>query len=109
MASFGAVSFVAGIDSFQENREGRVTIIEIPGGDNFYVDLAGRTPLKLNLNILLASLGAWATLNTLLGTEASLVVETLDTHDAVLMSLSRPAQQPDGQTIATAQFVITDA
>lgn len=109
MASFGAVSFTVETDSFQESREGRVTVVEIPGGDSFYVDLAGRSPLKTTLSIILADLTAWGALNALLGTEASLVVETLTTHSAALLSLSRQAQQVDGQIKATAQFVITDA
>ena len=109
MASFGAVSFTVDTDSFQESRDARVTLVEIPGGDGFYVDRAGRSPLKLNVNVLLANESAWGALNALLGQEQSLVIETLNTHDAVLMSVSRPAPAADGQVRGTANFLITDA
>ena len=60
MASFGTESFTALTDSLQETREARVTIIDIPGGDNFYVDRAGPGPQRMSLNIVLADDGAWA-------------------------------------------------
>lgn len=109
MASFGGVSFVVDTDGFQESREGRVSIVEIPGGDTFYVDRAGRSPLKLNLDVLLPDAGSWGTLNSLIGQEQTLNVETLDSHLAVLMSVSRPAPQLDGTTKATVQFIVTNA
>ena len=109
MASFGGVTFTVDRDGFQESREGRVTVVEIPGGDNFYVDMAGRGPQKLNVDILLPDASAWATLTTLLGQQQTLSIETLDTHLAVLLNVTRPAPQIDGTTKATASFVITDA
>lgn len=109
MASFGTVSFTADRQGFQESRDARTAIIEIPGGDNFYVDMAGRSPLKISVNCLLADAGAWGALNSLLGLERVLTIETLNTHNAVLMSLTRPAPQIDGQVQSTANFVITDA
>ena len=109
MASFGIVPFTVDTDSFQESRDARVSVIEIPAGDRFWVDRAGRSPLKLSISILLPNSSAWGTLNTLLGTEQPLVIETLDTHAAVLMTLTRPAPQIDDQVKASATFIITDA
>lgn len=109
MASFGGVTFIVDTDSFQESRDGRVNIVEIPGGDTFYVDRAGRSPLKLSLSILLPDASAWGTLTSLIGQEQTLSVETLDTHLAVLMSASRSAQNLDGTSKASVSFVVTNA
>ena len=109
MASFGPVSFTVDVDAYEEKREARVAIQEIPGGDTFYVDRAGRRPLFWSFGILLANFGGWAALNSLIGTSATLSIELNDSHTATLMSLSRPGPQVDGQTRASAEFLITSA
>src|SRR6478735_1799644 len=106
-SSYGGIAFTVITDGFQESREGRVGITEIPGGDLFYVDLAGRAPPKLTVNIVLANYTLWSAMNALLGQEQTLIVDTLNTHLAVLMSVTRPAPEVDGQIQATASFVIT--
>jgi len=109
MATFGGVAFTVILDSFQESREARVAVTEIPGGDNFYVDLAGRSPLKLNVNIVMDNASVWGSLNGMIGQEQTLSIETLDTHTAVLMTVSRPAPELDGTVTGTATFLITNA
>lgn len=96
-------------EGFDEKREARVAVQEIPGGDAFYVDLAGRSPQRINGRIMLANATAWGQLTAVLGTEATLQIDTLDSHTAVLLSLGRPAPELDGRVTATAEFLITDA
>lgn len=96
-------------DGFNESRDARVAVQEIPGGDEFYVDRAGRSPLNWTVAMLLASSAAYGQLNAALGQEGTLSVSPLDTHTAVLMKVSRSSPQADGQTRATAEFLITDA
>lgn len=113
MATFIAgavsVSFTVDRESLQEKREGRVAVQEIPGGDNFYVDRAGRRPLSWSFGLLLESATAWGQLNSAIGEVGTITVELLDPHTAVLMSLTRPAAELDGRTRASAEFLITDA
>lgn len=109
MASFGAVSFTVDGSTFQERRDGRVAIQEIPGGDDYFVDRAGRRPLFWSFGLVLANTTDFGTLNTLIGTSATLTVELHSAETATLMSLSAPTTQVDGQQRATAEFVVTSA
>jgi len=102
------VSFTMDREGFSEQRDARVATQEIPGGDEFTVDLAGRQPHKISAKIILENATAWGAMNTALGTVGSLQIDTLDTHDAVLMSVSREAPYVDGRISATVNFVITD-
>lgn len=108
MSTFGAVSFLEDAGNYTETRPGRVAVQEIPGGDNFYVDRAGRRPLTWNVGMVLANDTAWGALNALIAQSATLSIGTLTSHTATLMSLTRPAPQPNGQARATAEFLITD-
>lgn len=109
MATFGGITFVVDGESFNERREGRVAIQEIPGGDDYFVDRAGRRPLFWSFGMLLDSFSDWSTFNTLLGTSGTLVVELQGSQTATLMSLSAPTSQVDGKKRANAEFVITSA
>lgn len=102
------VSFTMDRESFSEQRDARVATQEIPGSDQFTVDLAGRQPHKLSGKIILADATAWGALNSALGAVGSLQIDTLNTHQAVLMSASREAPYVDNQISATVSFVITD-
>lgn len=103
------VTFESIGDGFNESRDARVAVQEIPGGDAFYVDRAGRGPLNWTVAMFLASSAAYGQLNAALGQEGTLSVSPLDTHSAVLMKVSRPSPLGDGRTRATAEFLITDA
>lgn len=102
------VTFGVSSDDYQEQRTGRVAVQEIPGGDAFYVDLAGRGPLSWRFTLDLANATLWGLLNTLIAQQGVLSIDTLDVHEAVLMSLSREAPKPDGRMLAQAEFLITD-
>lgn len=112
MAAFisGAVSvtFTVDRDGFSEQRDARAAIQEIPGGSEFTVDLAGRQPHKLTVKAIFLNEAAWGAINSALGTVGSLQVDTLNTHNALLMSASREAPYLDGQVSANIDFVITD-
>ncbi len=112
MSSFtnGSVNVLFTMDreSFSEQRDARVATQEIPGGDEFTVDLAGRQPHKLSGKIIMADSTAWGALNAALGTTGSLQIDTLDTHSVVLMSVSREAPYVDSQISASVSFLITD-
>lgn len=112
MASFTtssvSASFTADGNDFQESREARVGIQEIPGGDVFFADRAGRSPLKWSLSVVLLNDTVWGQLNAALGSEGTLAVESLDTHTAVLMKVSRPVPSMTGEVRATVEFLITD-
>jgi hypothetical protein len=102
------VTFDTDADKYDEKRPARVAIQEIPGGDTFYVDRAGRSPLTVTVGMVLANATEYGRLNTALAQQGSLAIDTLDTHSAVLMNVSRPAPEIDGRTRATAEFLITD-
>lgn len=108
MASFNGITFTADGGDFEESREARVAVQDIPGGDTFYADRAGRAPLKWRLGILLPDGTAWGALNSSIGQQSSLSVETLDSHTAILMRVSRPSPFLDGQVRANVEFLITD-
>lgn len=112
MSTFSAgsvtVQFDAQTDSFDESRPARVAIQDIPGGDTFYVDQAGRGPLRWNVRMLLPNATAWGQLTSVLGEAGTLAVDTLDSHAVVLLNVSRSAPHVDGTMLATAEFVITD-
>jgi len=103
------VTFTADGSNMSEKREARAQVQDIPGADAFYVDLAGRGPLTLTVGMVLANSTAWGQANVAVGQQGTLAIDGLDTHQAVLMSVNRPAPMPDGQTKATADFLITDA
>lgn len=113
MASFssaaGSVDFETDGDKYTEQREGRVTVQEIPGGDAFYVDRAGRKPQSLTVGMILLNNSAYGTLTAAVGEEGTLTIDSLDSHTVVLMSVSRPAPQVDGRTQATADFIVVDS
>jgi hypothetical protein len=108
MASFAGISFDVDGADYSESRESRTTIQDIPGGDVFYVDLAGRGQLKITLSILLDDAGAYGALNGQLGNQGSLAIDTLDGHQAVLTKVGRAVPYPSGQVVATAEFLVTD-
>ena len=113
MSSFAApgatVTFEALYGDYEESRAARVAIQEIPGGDTAYADQAGRSPLRWKMTMAIADESAWGALNAVLGEEGTLSVDTLNTHSAILMSVSRRAPYLDGTTVASAEFLITDA
>jgi hypothetical protein len=112
MSTFAApsatVTFDTDGDKYDERHEARVAILEIPGGNNFYADLAGKKPATWSVGMVLQNGTVWGQLNATLGQEGTLNIDTLDSHNAILMSVSRPAPQPNGQTRCTADFLITD-
>lgn len=95
-------------EGFSETRDARVATQEIPGGDEFTVDLAGRQPHKVSTKVILPDATSWGALNAAVGTVGSLQIDTLDTHQAVVMSVSREAPYVDGKISATVAFLITD-
>lgn len=95
-------------EGFSEQRDARVATQEIPGGDEFTVDLAGRQPHKLSIKAILPNETAWGAMNSALGTTGSLQIDTLTTHTVVVMSASREAPYIDGQVSASLAFLITD-
>lgn len=103
------VTFEADADSWSEQRPARVALQEVPGGDAFYVDQAGRGPLRQSFRMELENEFAWGALNSVLGQEGSLAISPFDTHTAVLLSASRRGVFLDGRVLAEVEFVITDA
>lgn len=113
MSTFAApgatVTFDALYGDYEESRAARVAIQEIPGGDVAYADQAGRSPLRWKMQMAVDNETTWGALNAVLGEEGTLSVDTLTAHTAILMSVSRRAPYLDGTTVATAEFLITDA
>lgn len=107
-ASGGTINFTAVSGDYEETRAARVAVQEIPGGDEFTVDLAGRSPLRWKIQMHIENDSAWGALNAVLGQAGSLNVDTLDGHAAVLINVSRRAPYLDGTTLATGEFLITD-
>lgn len=103
------ITFTSDADAFSEKREARVAVQEIPGGDSFYVDRAGRRPLNWSVGMLLASSSVYGQLNSRVQETGTLSIETFDSHAVVLMSVGRPSPQIDGQTRCSAEFLVTDA
>lgn len=108
MSSFAGVGFEALYGDYEETRGARVAIQEIPGGDVAYADLAGRMPLRWKMQLWIENESVWGALNAALGTQGTLAVDTLNSHEAILLSVSRRAPYLDGTTVATAEFLITD-
>lgn len=113
MATFATsditVTFTADAKTYQETREAKVAVQDIPGGDNFYADRGGRSPLHWSVSVLLLNDTVWGQLNAALGDQGSLTIETLDSHSAVLLRIGRPYPSSNGETLATAEFLILDA
>lgn len=109
MATFAGITFIADLDGYSEKRDARVTVTGIPGGDNFYVDRAGRNPLTVTVGCLVDNDGIWGALNAAIGTQNTLAIEGLDSHSAVLTSVSRSKLFVGGQTSGTLEFTIMDA
>lgn len=107
-SAFNGISFTADGGNFEESREGRVAIQEIPGGDFFYVDRGGRSPQHIRMDVVLEDASAWGALNAAIGDEGTLTIDSLDTHSAVLMRVSRSAPFADNQVKASVEFLITD-
>lgn len=112
MASFNtstvSVSFTGDGSDFEESREAKVAIQDIPGGDTFYADRGGRGPLRWRLGAVLLNSTVWGQLNSVVGDEGSLNVETFDGHTAILMRVSRPVPFADAQVKCSVEFLITD-
>jgi hypothetical protein len=112
MSSFSSgsvnVTFTVDRESFSEQRDARVATQEIPGGNEFTVDLAGRQPHKISVKAILPNETSWGAMNSALGTTGSLQIDTLNTHDVVVMSVSRDAPYIDGQISASIAFLVTD-
>jgi hypothetical protein len=113
MSTFSApgatVTFEALYGDYEESRAARVAIQEIPGGDDIFVDTAGRSPLRWKMQMALDNETVWGALNAVIGQAGTLSVDTLTSHAAILLSASRRAPYLDGTTVATAEFLITDA
>jgi hypothetical protein len=112
MASFATavavVPFTVDRDSYDESREARVAITEIPGSDDFYADRAGKKPLQLKFGVLVANATDWGAFMGLVGESGTLSIEGLDSHAAILMSLGRNIPFLDSQSKAQASFLVTD-
>lgn len=109
--SLASVTFTVESSSYDEKRDAKVAVTDIPGGDVFYVDRAGRGPLRVSFGILVANSTIWGTLNSalILGQSGTLSIEGLDSHTATLVATGRPAAAQDGQILGSAEFLITDA
>ena len=108
MASFAGVNFTADFDSYRENREARVTVLDIPGGDIFYVDQAGRGPMTVSVGVLVNDESSWGALHSNIGRQGSLNVDGLTSHQAVLMKCERGKVYANGQTVGSLDFLIVD-
>lgn len=104
----GVVFEFADGGDFQESRDARVAVQEIPGGDNFFVDRGGRSPSRIQFTAVLLNETIWGALNSALGLDGTLSLESLDSHAAILTKVSRPAPFSDGQVKASVEFLITD-
>jgi|SRR6185503_12330900 len=101
------VTFDADAADYEESREGRVAVVEIPGGDDFYVDRAGRRPLTWTVSMVLPNRTALGQLHSVVGQSGTLAIDTLDSHTATLMRISNPPPMVDGRVRASTEFLIT--
>lgn len=110
MAGFGAVSFKILVDSADRSREADVTVIKVPGGDT-YVDIGGARETHIPLEIYFASGADYASLEALVGTQATLVTDIDTISNAFLKSLRRTWRNGTAaaQTKASADFIIPSA
>lgn len=112
MASFTtatiSIPFTADRDDYTESRQARVAVQEIPGGDTFYADRAGRGPMNVKFSLLLANATDYGALFGQVERPGTLVIEGLDSHAVILMSVSAPVPFLGGQRKASAEFLITD-
>lgn len=70
--SFGAATFNVLREPLRKIRPSRVNLHYIPGGNNFYVDLAGRGEDRLSLKLHVVGNSALSMLENLVNTRATL-------------------------------------
>jgi len=109
MASFDGVNFIVDMDGYAEHRVGRISVQEIPGSSNFYVDTAGRGPMYVDMKVLLQNVSLLGALMANLGQPGSLSVDGRDGHTAILMDVTGDAQYGSEQLTATLKFLVTDS
>jgi len=109
MASFAGVQFVVNSDNYSESRTGRVSVQEIPGSSNFYVDTAGRGPMYVSMEVLLQNVSLLGALMANLGNQGSLSVEGRDSHTAILMEVTGAAQAANDMLTANLKLLIMDS
>jgi hypothetical protein len=108
---FGAVEFGILVASTGARRiDADVTEIKIPGGPT-YVDIGGPRAIHISLELFFATGSVYASLEALVGTQATLTTEIGAIANACLVSLARTWYNAGGTgpTKAAAEFVIPSA
>lgn len=105
MATFGGTTFSIESPGYPLERRANVSVRHIPGGDEVYIDLAGKGPAYFRPRIV-ATESDYATLEGKIGTQASLVYEG-GTVTAVLLALVNAERYDDDSMRATMELVIT--
>jgi len=106
MGSFGSVNFGILITSTDRAQDSAVSELSIPGG-GVYVDISGPLALHIPLEVYFADGSDYASLEALVGTQATLVTDLDTISDAYLKSLRRTWRNPFGSgTKAQAEFII---
>jgi len=109
MASFAGVNFIVEQDGYAERRAARMSVQEIPGSSNFYVDTAGRGPMYVDMKVLLQNVSLLGALMANLGQTGSLSIDGRDGHTAILMDVTGDGQYGSEHLTASLKFLVTDS
>lgn len=105
-ATFDGVEFEIEARPVSGSASALVSVRQIPGGDNSYVDLGGRAPKQRRWRIYTADVATFQALEAKRGVEGTLTTTAFGTHTAVLMRVDLDDQNWDGVCNGLAEFVL---
>ena len=100
---FGAVAFGVLIRKPYGSSRADYTVQHIPGGNVNYIHIGGALPKEESLAIDFADEAAFNSLEALIGTAATLTVNSVAHSNAVLVSLQKTSNNP---VFADAVFIV---
>jgi hypothetical protein len=104
--SGSTISFTTIADSSTRSRDSAMTIQHIPGGTTVYIDVGGALNVTLGMQIFLSSAANYIALENFVGRQGTLVYVDGTAACTLLKSLNRKSRLPNGQTFASAEFIL---
>jgi len=107
MDEFAGASFISLVSAPGRTRDTEMSMQHIPGGDINYIDIGGTLSPTLSMELFFAKAASHLSLENKVGTQGILkYVDGTTASTTLLKSLTRRARLPNGQTFATAEFIL---
>lgn len=109
--SFGGIAFKVLVTGGQfplPVAKANVNVRHIPGGNINYVDIGGLDIKRVNPNVTIASMSAYASLYALLGTTGTLIYDGVTYSGAIFSDIGSPMfyEGGSGMVTTTLEFLI---